>query len=203
MVYQSGSFIGFDRTRIFRRLLISTLINSRPRYTPWSSVILGGATWYQLHQTLFQGLFRKMILFGYFILGNVGETENEMLEIAPFARELGLDEIYLCPLRNEPFSSLMELVAQNPGYHVSPKGFIYSDFCSLDQLKQVRLRIRKDFFRIGTTLRLILKAYRNGLFKLRMLPRLCWFLIKQVLEHFKKVFRKSKKNISVNLSRSI
>ena len=46
----------------------------------------------------------KMLLFGYFIVGNIGETEEEMLQIAPFARELGLDIIQLTMLRNERYS---------------------------------------------------------------------------------------------------
>ncbi|MHC4253281.1 MAG: B12-binding domain-containing radical SAM protein, partial [Planctomycetota bacterium] len=42
----------------------------------------------------------RMILHGYFIIGSIGETEEEMLEIAPFARELGLDSLGLCILRD-------------------------------------------------------------------------------------------------------
>jgi radical SAM superfamily enzyme YgiQ (UPF0313 family) len=33
------------------------------------------------------------LLHGYFIYGNVGETEEEMLYIGKFAREIGLDTI--------------------------------------------------------------------------------------------------------------
>ena len=48
------------------------------------------------------------------IVGNIGETEEEMLEIAPFARELGLDIIQLTMLRNERDSGLDQLVEANP-----------------------------------------------------------------------------------------
>ena len=62
----------------------------------------------------------SMIRHGYFILGNIGETVPEMLEIPSFAPELGLDTIALSTLRAHPYSGLDELVANNPGYHIAP-----------------------------------------------------------------------------------
>ena len=136
----------------------------------------------------------RMILYGYFILGNIGETENEMLETGRFARELGLDDIYLCPLRNEPYSGLKELVVQNPGYHIARDGFVYSDACSLERLGHIRRGIMKDFSTLGTKLRFILKVYRNGLFRLGMFPRLFWFLVRKALEHRRKARRKRQRS---------
>ena len=67
----------------------------------------------------------RMFLHGYFIVGCVGESREDMLRIAPFARELGLDTIALSVLRSSPYSGLDELVASSPGYHIAPNGKIY------------------------------------------------------------------------------
>ena len=69
-----------------------------------------------------------MILHCYFIVGNIGETEEEMLQVASFARELGVDTLGLSRLRTNPHDGLAELVAASPGYHVSPEGFVYRSF---------------------------------------------------------------------------
>ena len=53
----------------------------------------------------------KMIINAYFIVGNIGETEEQMLSTASFARSIGVDLIHVSRLRNEPYSGLGELVA--------------------------------------------------------------------------------------------
>ena len=113
-----------------------------------------------------------MILFGYFIVGNIGETEEEMLQIAPFARELGLDIIQLTTLRNERYSGLEQLVASNPGYHVAPNGLVFSDEYSSDQLRRIRRRIHRKFYGPGQILRILRKGIGNGAPPLRLLARL-------------------------------
>ena len=64
----------------------------------------------------------KMVINAYFIVGNIGETEEQMLSIASFARSIGVDLIHVSRLRNEPYSGLSELVAQTPGYHIDADG---------------------------------------------------------------------------------
>ena len=111
-----------------------------------------------------------MITHGYFILGNIGESLEEMRQILPFARELGLDTIAISTLRVGPHSGLEELVAANPGYHVAPNGKVYSDHCSVQQLKQMRRQMYNEFFTIPQLLQLARKGLRIG--QWRILPGL-------------------------------
>ena len=60
---------------------------------------------------------------GYFIYGNIGETEEEMLYISKFAKEIGVDSITFQKLRIEKFSPLREIVDKTPGYHVTKRAF--------------------------------------------------------------------------------
>jgi hypothetical protein len=102
-----------------------------------------------------------MLLHGYFILGCIGESADEMLRIAPFAHELGLDTIALSVLRSSPHSGLDELVAGSPGYRVAPNGKIYSDECSVAQLGDLRKRIYRQFYTPGQIARVGIKGIRN------------------------------------------
>ncbi len=86
-----------------------------------------------------------MILNAYFIVGNIGETEEQMLEIAPFAHSLGVDLIHVSRLRNEPYSGLQDLVTNMPGYHIDEEGFVYSDAYSAAYIANLRKRIDRRF----------------------------------------------------------
>lgn len=110
-------------------------------------------------------VLRQSALFlnGYFILGNIGESVPEMAQIVPFAHELGLDTIMLSALRNNPFSGLTDLVAQHPGYHIAPNGKVYSDHCTLTELKALRRRLYQQFYTKRQILRVLSKARRSGL----------------------------------------
>jgi Radical SAM superfamily len=109
---------------------------------------------------------RPMILNGYFILGNIGESVEEMMQTVPFAHELELDTIVLCMLRNNPHCGLDELVAQNPGYHIAPNGKVYSDHCSVKELKRLRRKLDRRFYSKRQILRILGKGRRSGLLKL-------------------------------------
>jgi anaerobic magnesium-protoporphyrin IX monomethyl ester cyclase len=111
---------------------------------------------------------RPMILNGYFILGNIGESVEEMMQIVPFAHELKLDTIVLCLLRNNPHSGLDELVAQNPDYHIASNGKVYSDHCSVKELTQLRRRLDQKFYNKRQLLRILDKGRRSGLLKLSL-----------------------------------
>ena len=88
----------------------------------------------------------KMIVNAYFIVGNIGETEEQMLSIASFARSIGVDLIHVSKLRSEPHSGLSELVEQTPGYHVDADGFIYSDDYSAQHIANLRKQIDRRFY---------------------------------------------------------
>ena len=123
----------------------------------------------------------SMFLWGYFLIGNVGETEEEMLQIAPLARELGLDTIALNLLRNERYSGLEELVAQTPGYHIAPNGDIYSDRCPPERLRQIRDAVNRDFYRPAQIPRVLTKLLRNRIVTLGMIAGLPWLLARIAL----------------------
>jgi radical SAM superfamily enzyme YgiQ (UPF0313 family) len=88
----------------------------------------------------------KMIINAYFIVGNIGETEEQMLSTASFAHSIGVDLIHVSRLRNEPYSGLSELVEQTPGYHVDAEGFVYSDQYSAQYIANLRKRIDRRFY---------------------------------------------------------
>jgi magnesium-protoporphyrin IX monomethyl ester (oxidative) cyclase len=83
---------------------------------------------------------------GYFIYGNIGETEKEMLYIAQFAKEIGVDAIACNKLRIEKFSPLRELAQNSPGYHVTERGELYSDTYSHAALKKIGRKIKFSFY---------------------------------------------------------
>lgn len=104
-------------------------------------------------------------LHGYFIYGNIGETEEEMLYIPKFAREINLDSISFQKLRVERFSPLKEVVEETPGYYYNRiGGSVYSDHYGRKELKQIRNRIRSAFYDLPQVIHIIRKARRIGLF---------------------------------------
>ncbi|MCF7957477.1 MAG: radical SAM protein [Phycisphaerae bacterium] len=137
----------------------------------------------------------SMILHGYFILGNIGETVEEMLQIPSFAHELGLDTIAISMLRNHPYSGMDDLVANSPGYHIAPNGKVYSDNCSLKELKQLRRRINKEFHNTDQVQLLIRKGIQHGVIALLpaillRLPAIAWRLVVHAQKKAKKRARR-------------
>jgi radical SAM superfamily enzyme YgiQ (UPF0313 family) len=123
----------------------------------------------------------RLLQHGYFILGNIGESVEEISRIPSFAHELGLDTIALTMLRDSPYSGLDELVAASPGYHIAPSGKIYSDFASLSELRALRRRLYWEFYTPAQMLKVVKKGARLGAgrFLPRMslrLPGLAWQL---------------------------
>ena len=57
-------------------------------------------------------------LHGYFIYGNVSETDEEMRQIPVFAKELGLDSISYQKLRIEKYSPLKDAVRNGKLFYV-------------------------------------------------------------------------------------
>ncbi|MDH4238434.1 MAG: B12-binding domain-containing radical SAM protein [Phycisphaerae bacterium] len=129
----------------------------------------------------------EIYLHGYFIYGNIGETEDEMLYIPRFAKEIKLDSISFQKLRIEKFSPLKEVVEKTPGYYYnSIGGPVYSDRYGRKELKKIRDRIRSEFYDLPQLLHIIRKAGRIGLFcgrdikvLLPNLPRLLYRILKR------------------------
>lgn len=114
----------------------------------------------------------SMILHGYFILGCIGETEEDMMAIAPYARSLGLDTLGLSPLRCVPYDGLAGLVADTPGYHISPEGFVYSDDIPAARLRTIRRKIWRRFYNTRHKIELFWKAVRSGILTADLVLRL-------------------------------
>ena len=132
----------------------------------------------------------RMLLHGYFIIGNIGETEREMLCVSRFAHELGIDSLGLCILRDSPHSGMAELVAASPGYHIGPGRRVYSDMYSSSHLRQLRRRINREFYTLGHALHVIKKAVRNKVLTPWMMVSLPAFLIYKGMQHsLRKLFR--------------
>ena len=87
----------------------------------------------------------KMVINAYFIVGNIGETEEQMLSTASFARSIGVDMIHVSRLRSEPYSGLKEIVEQTPGYHIDVAGFVFSDDYSSQHIADLRKQIDRQF----------------------------------------------------------
>ncbi len=104
-------------------------------------------------------VLRKYPFFysGYFIYGNIGEDEAQMLYIAQFAKEIGVDAISCNKLRIEKFSGLRELAEKTPGYHITDRGELYSDKYSHAALKKIGRRIKFSFYTPGRYVKIIWK----------------------------------------------
>ncbi len=117
---------------------------------------------------------------GYFIYGNIGETEKEMLYIGQFAKEIGVDAIACNKLRIEKFSPLKELAEKTPGYHVTERGELYSDAYSHAALKKIGRRIKFTFYTPSRYMKILWKnifvvkffTFKEILFFLSVAPRL-------------------------------
>jgi radical SAM superfamily enzyme YgiQ (UPF0313 family) len=100
-------------------------------------------------------------LHGYFIYGNIGETDEEMLYIPKFAREINVDSISFQILRIEKFSPLKELVERTPGYYYTRiGGRVYSRDRGRREMKKIRDKIRARFYDLPHILHMIRKALR-------------------------------------------
>jgi len=102
----------------------------------------------------------QMFYHGYFIYGNIGETEEQMLYIPRFAREIGVDSITCLKLRIEKFSPLRELAQRTPGYHITENGQLYSDAYSYADLKKIGRKIKFSFYTPVRLLKILYKSAR-------------------------------------------
>lgn len=108
-----------------------------------------------------------ILYHGYFIYGNIGETEEEMLYIAQFAKEIGVDSITFLKLRVEKFSPLRKIAEATPGYHVTDSGALYSDTYSHASLKKIGRQIKFSFYTPARFVKLVKKCFAVKLFTVR------------------------------------
>lgn len=115
--------------------------------------------------------FRRYTFYyhGYFIYGNVTETEEEMMRIPLFATELGLDSITYQKLRLERYSPLKELVETTPGYYVGDDHIVYSKALGRPGLKRISAQITRKFYTPSQLFRSARKLFRIRLFTPRAL----------------------------------
>ena len=102
----------------------------------------------------------KMIINAYFIVGNIGENEEQMLSTASFARSIGVDLVHVSRLRSEPYSGLIEVIQRTPGYHIDGNGFVYSDAYSAQYIASLRKQIDRRFHTPLQVARVVIKLVR-------------------------------------------
>jgi anaerobic magnesium-protoporphyrin IX monomethyl ester cyclase len=106
----------------------------------------------------------NIIYHCYFIIGNIGETRDEMLDIVNFSHDLGVDTLGLSVLRATKYSPLKDLLKDHDDYHIEEaSGKVYSDFLSAEDLQQIRRDVNASFFTIGVILRIFKKMIIHGL----------------------------------------
>ena len=125
----------------------------------------------------FKALARSgMLINGYFIIGVIGENEDEMLMISPYASEIGLDFLSLNRLRWEKFSPLEDLVKANAGYYIGQDNGIYSESYGRKELTSILKRINQTFYTPGHVMRVLAKALKLDLLTPRRLLRLLCYV---------------------------
>jgi radical SAM superfamily enzyme YgiQ (UPF0313 family) len=104
-----------------------------------------------------------MLLGGFFIIGCIGETRDEMLTIASFAHELGIDVLSLMRLEWFRYTGLDQLVADSPGYHIDALGKVYSDAYTSRALNTIRRDVSRRFYTPSQMIRTLKKLSTNRL----------------------------------------
>jgi radical SAM superfamily enzyme YgiQ (UPF0313 family) len=145
-------------------------------------------------------LLKKFPIFyhGYFIYGNLGETEEEMLYIPKFARELGIDTIACNKLRADKFSPIREVLKDMPQYHLTEKNEIYSDRYSHAALKKINKKIKYTFYSpfkiVGIVVKFIRTRFLTAKDILLLLRALPVFITKSIArEREKAALRRAEK----------
>jgi anaerobic magnesium-protoporphyrin IX monomethyl ester cyclase len=119
----------------------------------------------------------------YFIIGNIGETKDEMLGIAKFARELGADTLGLSVLRTTKYSPLKGMVAELDDYYIDQEsGKVYSDKIPLQDLQHIRRDVNASFFTIPVILRILKKLIKHRLLTFGRLYGIMAFATRKKME---------------------
>jgi anaerobic magnesium-protoporphyrin IX monomethyl ester cyclase len=113
-------------------------------------------------------ILRKYDLFyiGYFIIGYVGESVREILEIPNFARRLGLDFIAPSVLRAYPHSLLRERLEHDPNYRIGNDHVVLNRKMRRDDLSWLHHVVVRKFYTPGQIVRILKKFLFGGIPKL-------------------------------------
>jgi anaerobic magnesium-protoporphyrin IX monomethyl ester cyclase len=124
----------------------------------------------------------------YFIIGNLGESKDEILDIVKFSQELGVDTLGLSILRANKYSPLKDMLKEHHDYHIEEgSGKVYSDKISLEELQHVRRNVLASFFTLPRILRILKKLIIHRLLTFGRAYRIIAFVAG------KKVRKKGKK----------
>lgn len=114
----------------------------------------------------------------YFIIGNIGESRDEMMDIVRFAHDLGADTLGLSVLRATKYSPLREMLKGLDHYHIEEEsGKVYSDQISIDELQQIRRDVNSSFFNLPVILRILKKMMVHRLLTLGRVYRIISFTV--------------------------
>ncbi len=119
-------------------------------------------------------VFRQFPLYyhGYFIYGNIGETDEEMLKIPGFAKELGLDSITYQKLRVDKYSPLRELVESDHRYYIGDDRIVYRHGVGRPGLKKISREITRKFYTPDQLFSIAKKLFAIKLFTRSNVPAL-------------------------------
>jgi anaerobic magnesium-protoporphyrin IX monomethyl ester cyclase len=125
----------------------------------------------------FETLRRFNIIYHcYFIIGNIGESREEMMDIVRFSHDLGADTLGLSVLRATKYSPLKEMLKGVDHYHIQEEsGKVYSDMLSIDDLQQIRRDVNASFFTLPVILRILKKMIVHRLLTLGRVYRIITF----------------------------
>jgi anaerobic magnesium-protoporphyrin IX monomethyl ester cyclase len=119
----------------------------------------------------------------YFIIGNIGETRDEMIEIAKFSHDIGADTLGLSLLRASKYSPLKGMLSNYDNYHIEEEsGKIYSDQLLLEDLQQIRRDIYASFYKVPLILRVIKKLMIHKLLTLRRINKIILFAVRRKIK---------------------
>jgi len=123
----------------------------------------------------------------YFIVGNIGESREEMLDVVKFSHELGVDTLGLSILRATKYSPLKEMVRNYDNYHIEEEsGKVYSDMLSVDDLQQIRRDINASFFTVPVILRVLRKMVIHKLLTFGRVYRIIVFAARRKIRKMAK-----------------
>ncbi|MCX5918996.1 MAG: radical SAM protein [Deltaproteobacteria bacterium] len=123
----------------------------------------------------------------YFIIGNIDETKDEMLDIVKFSHELGVDTLGLSVLRATKYSPLKDMLKERDDYHIEEgSGKVYSDRISLKELQQIRRDVNASFFTLPVILRILKKLMIHRLLTSGRVYRIIAFTIKKKMRKIAK-----------------
>jgi radical SAM superfamily enzyme YgiQ (UPF0313 family) len=90
----------------------------------------------------------NILTLGNFLIGNPGETEEDMIGIADYAAGLGLDFISPNKIYAYANTDFEQWVLQQPGMRLDGRRrYVVSDQFGVDDLRKIQARIMMRFFR--------------------------------------------------------